>query len=311
METNGDLHTKYRPKTFDAVLGQRAVVKSIKNVLTNKSSRAFLFVGPGGTGKTTLARIISKEVGCRPESLYEINAADNTGVDDMREIVDGLRFKPMGGGAKMVILDEAQRLSGNAWDILLKPMEEPPEHVYWALCSTNPAKIPDTIKQRCQVYNLKPGGEEDLEGLVQFVVTKEGMEVDEEVLHLVVKKANGSFRRALTLLSQARGCKDRAAAARLLKEADGEDGEVGDLCRLLMKGPTWEQAMTALKPLKDTNAESIRIPIVNYFTAVALNAKSDKAAGVACTVLSAFGEPYPDTNNIAPVLVSLAQVILQ
>src|ERR1700722_12790207 len=160
------LHTKYRPLSFDQVVGQDAVVKGLKRVVKDARAHTFLFTGPAGTGKTTLARILANAFGQNQgtaANIEEIAAADTTGVDAMREVIKHPLYRAIGSSpVKAVILDEAHRLSGSAWDVLLKPIEEPPPHVYWMICSTNPGKIPKTIVSRCLRYDLKPVSEDDL-----------------------------------------------------------------------------------------------------------------------------------------------------
>ncbi len=309
-DNTGTLHTKYRPKTWEEVKGQDSTVKSVKQVLKTGSARAFLFTGEPGTGKTTLGRIIAREVGCKANGLLEINGADNSGADDMRAIVEGLLYRPMGGGVKVVIIDEAQRLSPAAWAVLLKPVEEPPGHVFWVFASTDPGKIPKAIQTRCKCYALKSVSKEELFDLLAQVVEAEGLEVAEDILDLVAAKSEGSPRQALSFLAQVDGCKTRKEAATVLKQAATEDGGVAELCKGLMKGLSWEQAMALLEPFKETKPESIRIPITHWFTKVALGAKSDKQAERAIVILSAFGTPYPDAPNLSPLILSLADIIL-
>lgn len=309
---SADLHIKYRPGKWKSVLGQEAVVSSVRKVLEQGSCHAFLFTGPSGVGKTTLARLIAKSVGCEKANLVEVDAATYTGIDAMRNVTDGLQYSAMGESpVKVLIIDEAHALSKAAWQSLLKSVEEPPSHVYWVLCTTEPSKIPETIRTRCSCYELKPVGKELLFGLLKVVVEAEGMKASQQVLYLVAEKAGGSVRRALTYLSQCVGCTDRRAAAEVLRTvADEEDGEVIDLCRALVKGCGWSQAVGLVQQFKDTNPEGVRQVVVSYFTAVTLGAKDASRAQKALAVLEAFGEPYPPSNTIYPVLLSLGQLLL-
>ncbi len=306
--TLNDLHTKYRPSTFDDVVGQDAVVASLKKVLAKDTSHAFIFTGPSGTGKTTLARIIAHEVGCTKQNLVEVDAATHTGVEAMREVTSTLIYSGLGQTAtKVVIIDEAHMLSPAAWNSMLKHIEEPPAHVYWCICTTNPGKIPATIKTRCNSYDLSEVGKDELVSLLERVRQEEELETDDEILDLIAKKAEGSPRRALTALSQVAHCSARKEAAAILKDF-GEEPEIIALCRALSKGVSWKEAMELLRNIKE-HPEGIRIVVCNYFQKVALSGANPE---MCCNILSAFGEPYPiGVTGPYPVILSLAQVLLE
>ncbi len=302
-----ELHLKYRPSTYKEVLGHKSIVKSLQKAVSEGSSQSFIFTGPSGTGKTTLARIVAHEIGCLPNNISEIDGASYSGKDDMKAITETMHYAGLGTNpTKMIIVDEAHSLSKAAWQSLLKSVEEPPSHVYWAFCTTEPAKIPETIKTRCLAYELKSISKDDLFELVAEVADKEEIDVDDSILDVVVNAAQGSPRRALTGLAKCSACSNRKEAAELLREAD-EDGEVIELCRQLMKGITWSKAMKILTKLKGTNPESIRLTVVSYFTSVAMKA-ADAKAPASLTILDAFSTPY-ESSGMHQVMLSLAQII--
>ena len=306
----GDLHTTYRPKTFDEVVGQDAVVKSVKRVLEQKQSRAFIFIGPAGTGKTTLARIIASEVGCDRKNLTEVDAGQYSGVDDMRGLTESAQYSGMGSSSiKFNILDEVQMLSKSAWNSLLKIVEEPPPHLWWAFCTTEATKIPQTIKTRCVQYTLQPVESDLIYNLLRKVAKKEGLKTSEDVLSIISEKCDGSVRQALTGLALCGACTSRKEAAKLLREADSAP-EAIHLCRALAKGGlNWASAMKLVEPIKDMKGEGIRMTVVGYFTTMLLGATSNDQAARGLAVLSAFSDPYPSEAGIYPVVLSLGQVI--
>jgi DNA polymerase-3 subunit gamma/tau len=221
------LARKYRPQRFSEVVGQSAVVKTIVNALRrNKLSHAILFAGIKGTGKTTLARIVAKALNCQninPEEyepcnqcqscveimkgihvdVLEIDAASNRGIDQIREIIDALKYAPAKGKAKVYIIDEAHMLTKEASNALLKSLEEPPSHVYFILATTEPNRLPPTIISRCQRYEFKRLDFKLNFNHLQRICQLENYQIEQPALELIAKEAQGSLRDALSLLDQA------------------------------------------------------------------------------------------------------------
>lgn len=304
------LHIKYRPQHLDDVRGQDAVVRSLSKALTGGNvPHAFLFTGPAGTGKTTLARIIAKSVRCEPANIIEVDAATNTGIDDVRALTELLAYQGFGDNPnKVVIVDECHALSKAAWGALLKSVEEPPAHVYWVLCTTDDGKVPDTIKTRCVSYNLRAARRDDILDLLDFVCNREGFDTPTSVLNLIEQACNGSMRQALTMLAAVKDCETDAEVERLL-EAPAENKEVIDLCRDLISGKlAWSKLTTTLRALGEP-AETIRIIVINYLAACAMGAKSDKDAQRLLDLMYPFSKPFAASDKNAPLLLAFGDLL--
>jgi DNA polymerase-3 subunit gamma/tau len=192
------LYRKYRPKNFKEVMGQDHIVKVLESsVETNKVSHAYLFVGSRGTGKTTVARIFATDIGVSVNDLYEIDAASNRGIEDIKLLREGVRVSPFDSKYKVYIIDEVHMLSKDAWGALLKTLEEPPKHVIFILATTELHKVPETIISRCQVFTFKKPNEKVLKNILDSVAKKEGFELDTGSAELLSILADGSFRDAL------------------------------------------------------------------------------------------------------------------
>ena len=227
------LYRKYRPLTFDSVVGQQHIVSTLEHAITEgRLSHAYLFCGPRGTGKTTMARILAKALlcrnaeaaraegasGCMPDGtceeceliaegshpdVYELDAASRTGVDNVREeIINSVNFAPVRGKYKIYIIDEVHMLTTAAFNALLKTLEEPPAHVIFVLCTTDPQKILETILSRCQRFDFHRIGNEDIEHRLSYVCEQEDFDYDDEALAIVARHAKGGMRDALSTLEQ-------------------------------------------------------------------------------------------------------------
>lgn len=297
------LSDKYRPTDLNDVIGQDAACHALYNSISNGSSHAFLLSGPRGTGKTTLARI---GAGLLNAEIIEIDAATFTGIDDMRAIQDTLHYQPLAGESKAIILDEAHRLSKQAWDSLLKIIEEPPAHVYWFLSTTEPAKLPATIRDRCTELRVKAISVDDLIRLLAHVEATEGWSTDGQIVALCAREADGSARKALVNLASVQGM-DFAKARELLFERAAPK-PVADLCKVMLEGGSWLQAMSILANITD-DPESTRIMISNYLAAVIRTAKSEKQVKFLLYIMDEFSEPYHTGEKLAPLMLSIGHAL--
>jgi len=215
---------KYRPQRFEDVVAQEHVTRTLRNAIKNdRTGSGYLFCGPRGTGKTSVARLFAKALNCvngptetpcnecpackeitagTSLDVLEIDAASNTGVDDIRTIRENVRYMPTGGKKRIYIIDEVHRLSGSAFDALLKTLEEPPSHVIFIFATTEPLKVPDTILSRTQRFDFRRVSVDDLVGHLKKIAANEKLEVDEPALILLARKADGSVRDSLSLLDQ-------------------------------------------------------------------------------------------------------------
>ena len=203
LENNIALYRKYRPESFDDVVGQDHIVKTVRGALASgKVAHAYLLCGPRGTGKTTIARIIASELGTSVNDIYEMDAASNRKIEDARDIRENVRTMPFDSKYKIYILDEVHMLTKEAWNALLKTIEEPPAHVIFILATTELEKVPETIVSRCQSFILKKPTEATLNSYISKIAKKEGIKIEEGGAGTVALLAEGSFRDALGILQK-------------------------------------------------------------------------------------------------------------
>jgi len=203
MNDNIALYRKYRPENWSEVIGQDHIVKAISGSLSaGKVAHAYLLCGPRGTGKTTIARIIAHELGTSVNDIYEMDAASKRRIEDIREINENIHTLPFDSKYKIYILDEVHMFTKEAWNALLKTIEEPPEHVIFILATTELEKVPETIVSRCQSFVFKKPNDAILAQVVTSVAKKEGFKLEEGGAELIALLADGAFRDALGTLQK-------------------------------------------------------------------------------------------------------------
>ncbi len=220
------LYRKYRPATFGEVLGQDHITKVLESsIKDDKVSHAYLFVGSRGTGKTSVARIFAKEIGVSVNDLYEIDAASNRGIEDIKTLREGVRVLPFDSKYKIYIIDEVHMLSKDAWGALLKTLEEPPKHVIFILATTEFHKVPETIISRCQVFTFRKATDVILKKMISDVASREGFELDSGSTELIAILGDGSYRDALGILQKVVNFSLPAGVAGKTKKVKLEDVE--------------------------------------------------------------------------------------
>lgn len=263
------LARKYRPQNFEDLLGQDALVQTLTNAIkNNRLHHAYILTGIRGVGKTTTARLIAKALNCtgldgkggptihpcgvcenckaiaagRHIDVMELDAASRTGVDDIREILDGVRYKPTNARYKIYIIDEVHMLSKNAFNALLKTLEEPPAHVKFIFATTEIRKVPVTVLSRCQRFDLQRLTIEDLTKLFNKIVAAENLKAEDEALHMIAKAADGSARDGLSLLDQAISLGAGVVKTDIVKEMIGlaDRSQTFELFEKLVLGDTKE-----------------------------------------------------------------------
>ena len=217
------LYRTYRPQTFEEVAGQKHIIRTLRNALaTNKIAHAYLFCGPRGTGKTTMAKLFAKALNCEEgighqcnkcsncleviegshPDVIEIDAASNNGVEQVRDLIDKVNYLPLKGKYKVYIIDEVHMMTTNAFNALLKTLEEPPAHVIFILATTEPHNIIPTILSRCQRYDFTKVSDGDIEERMMTILEKEGVQYDKEAVRAIISLADGGMRDALSILDQ-------------------------------------------------------------------------------------------------------------
>ncbi|GAH56868.1 unnamed protein product, partial [marine sediment metagenome] len=218
------LYRKWRPQTFEDIIGQKHITQTLINAISlNRISHAYIFSGPRGVGKTTTARILAKSLNCvkgpTPHpcnkcerciritdgysmDVIEIDGASNRGIDDIRDLRNKVKFAPAEGKYKVYIIDEVHMLTTEAFNALLKTLEEPPSHVIFIFATTNPHKIPSTILSRCQWFNFRRISLEDIVAKLKMIVKDEKLKIEDDTLNIIARSSTGSMRDAESALDQ-------------------------------------------------------------------------------------------------------------
>ena len=257
-KSEGVLYRKYRPHGFKDVIGQEHIVKVLEGAIKlGNLSHAYLFSGPRGTGKTSMARIVSKEIGTSANDLVEMDAASNRGIDDVREIRESVNTLPFESKYKVYIIDEVHMLTKDAWNAFLKTLEEPPAHVVFILATTELEKVPETVISRCQTFSFRAPNQATLQAFALSVAKKEGATLEPAAAELVALLGDGSFRDAHGILEKVlSSTKDKKITREEVEAVTGapKAGMVRDILEAIVE-KNLEKGMKAIQAAGEANAE--------------------------------------------------------
>ena len=288
-----NLYLKYRPGELSDVVGNDELISTLDRMLENpnKVPHSFLLNGPTGCGKTTIARIIAKRLGCTGFDLREIDNANFRGIDTIREIIKQTQFKPLEGPCQVWIIDECHKMTNDAQNALLKILEDTPKHVYFILCTTDPQKLLATIKGRCSTFTVKTLSEQAMLVLLRRIARLEGEKLQKQVYEQIIQDSLGHARNAIQTLQQVIDA-DPDNRLEVAKKAAEEQSQSIELCRALLGNKSWKEVSSILNGLKSEEPESIRRHVLGYAQAVLLKTDNPQAG----LVLEEFLEPFYNTG---------------
>lgn len=284
------LYKKYRPKNLKQIVGNKEVVSSLQDAIDKKTvPQVILLIGPTGCGKTTIGRILNKEL---KGDLIEKDSAQYTGVDNIRKIRVDSRFVPVKGERTVYLMDEVHMLSGAAQNAFLKELEDTPKHITYILCTTNPGKLIDTVKGRCIIYELEKLSKKDMRTLLERIVKKEKEELDDKVYNVIIKNGDGHPRDTINILEKVLSV-PKKKRLKIAKKTEVAQNQSIELCRAMLNERGWVEVQTILNGLKKEDAETIRRHVLGYCQAVLLGTSNTKHE-LAAKIIDEFFEPTYD-----------------
>lgn len=294
------LYKKHRPDRFDHVVGNVAAVKALGELLQkDPRPNTYLFHGPTGCGKTTLARIYAQELGASKDTIYEVNSANFRGIDTIRDMIEDTRYRSMDGKPKVWIIDEVHQMTKPAQEAALKMLEDSHPSCYFILATTEPTSLLPAIKSRCTTIAVSRLNDAELDELLTYIAKEEDYELSDELFDLILEKSEGRPREAIQMLEVSLPLSDREAK-KAISAWVGEDSssELIELCRLLANSKThWSKITGVLRNLQ-VEPESARRMILAYFTKAALGNAPERPA----YIIQCFSENFYDTGKAGLVL---------
>jgi len=308
-----NLYNKYRPQTFEEMIGNTIELETLQKELDKEThSNVFLLIGPQGTGKTTLARIIAKKFGASDIDIREVNTASNRGIDTARAIISDMQMMPVSGDSIAFIMDEAGRWTTDMQNAMLKPLEDTPDFVYFFLCTTDPQKLIKPLRSRCTEIKLSFLTEQQTIKLLKRVSKKESFELFPDVADAIAKSSEGCPRKALVILDSIMGLDSEEKQLKFLSKntISENDEEAIELCRVLLNSKSnWGDIAKVIKSLaakgKLDDAESIRYMVLGYMNSVILNSGMNDRA---IRIMSAFSEPTYNTGKFGITIACIAAI---
>ena len=300
------LYLKYRPTDLDNFMGNKPTVQALEAVLNKGEDipRAMLFTGQSGCGKTTLARIVAKRLGCADSEFVEVDSASYRGIDSIREIRKVMALRPLAGKCKVWLLDEVHAATKDAQTALLKALEDTPKHVYFMLATTDPNKLLDTIIGRCMQFSVSPLPDRGMTKLLLKVLADEKKDVPEEVLNSIVKESLGRPRFALVLLDKVIDLPKERMLKAIDRIAEEEDKTIA-LCRALLRKDSWKLVREMVKDVEEDKVESTRRAVLGYCSSVLLGGDDPQCY----LVMDSFRKPFYDNGK--PGLIMACYEVLE
>lgn len=304
-----EIHIEDRPTTFKQVVGQGGACQQLVSMAKGEGiPHCLLFTGPSGCGKTTLARIVRRKLGCGNADFAEINAAQTRGIEMVRDIQARVGLAPIDGPARVWLIDECHQLTADAQGAFLKLLEEPPDHVYFMLATTNPQKLRPTIRTRCAEIKVRALTEAETKTLVCRAAKDRDVELEDEVIATLADMSEGSARKALVLLQQIIGIKEPKDQIEVLRRADAKVAAY-DLCRALIARKPWRVLADILRRCEE-DPEGIRRLMLAFFTTAAIGKVDPKTGKVrqpgdaarAVAVMEEFQDNYFDSGRAGLVI---------
>ena len=291
---------KYRPRKLDDMYGNREVLSVLGADLAKADPpRAYLFHGPTGCGKTTLARIVAAELGCEGRDLQEIDSSSYRGIDTVRTIQQQVKFAPLDGRKRVWILDECHQTTSAFQNALLKLLEDCPAHAVFILCTTDPDKLLATVRGRCATYNVTLLSDKESYNLLAEIAENEGLDLDDKIYDYIIESGDRHPRNMVQLLERVAAAhpEDRLDVAKAILE--DETAETIELCRALMRSDGWSDVKKIVAGLKGHDVEKVRRSVMGYCSAVLL--KGGNASDRAFRIMDVMCNPF--YNNGYPELV--------
>jgi len=284
------LITRYRPKTLEEIAGNDEVKKSLQSIFEREEEKlphVFLFVGPAGCGKSTLAMVVKNELGISDEDCREYDTANTRGIDTVREIGANVNYAPSNGSRKCIILEECHQITGVAQEGLLRSLENCPSHMFFILCTTEPEKLKDTLLRRCIKYEVKPLIKTKMINYLKSILEKENFDVAEypiDILKKIADESKGSPGISLSLLDEILDMESTEDIINTIENITSRSSDVINIARILLENKTvddkWKEIKSILKDMKG-EPESVRYAILNYLNKVMLGDKGGKMIAAA------------------------------